>query len=198
MSEITNTSKQDPMVHLMGSLGEGTSGYIEGMEARGQQELVNSTRLPADARGLNTGYGQDGWPDFEALGFRKGEPVEGDDLFVNAELPEGWSRKRSDHAMWSYLHDERDIRRVAVFYKAAFYDRGAHMHILQPGSEVASEVIYGEGDVTLPDYWSLLTAEERQQAVDYIADYRQNIERCPDIYGERKGRVDTFAALINA
>lgn len=198
MSEITNTTKQDPIVHLAGSLSQGTSGYIESMEARGQQELVNSTRLPAESRGLNTGYGEDGWPEFEALGFRKGEPVEGDELFVEATLPDGWSRVSSDHAMWSYILDERGVRRVGVFYKAAFYDRKASMTLLRPGTELASTHIYGEGDTDLHEVWPLLNGEERQQVIDYIADYKKRAAKYPDIYGERNPRVDALATFVEA
>ena len=61
----------------------------------------------------------------EKWGFVFGEMVEGDDLFRHAELPAGWKKVGSDHAMWSYIHDDQDRPRVAMFYKAAFYDRDA-------------------------------------------------------------------------
>ena len=148
---IENTSQRDPFLHLLGAVSEGSSGYIENMEAEGQRQLVNSDVLPVDAP----------WTELEELGFTRTDPSASDDLFVNCTLPEGWRREGSDHAMWSYIVDERGIRRVAVFYKAAFYDRRAFARIEQPGRVIASSVIYGDGPVELPQQWGLLTEEER-------------------------------------
>lgn len=89
------------------------------MEAAGQQQLVNSDRLPVDTDGQDQA--------FIDLGFTFGEPDADDPLFRPATLPEGWTRRASDHDMWSYLVDETGTDRVSIFYKAAFYDRRAHM-----------------------------------------------------------------------
>ena len=59
---IEDTSKRDPLLHLAGGMIEGSSGYIEGMEAAGQRQVVNSTLLP-----IETLYSTD--EDFIALGF---------------------------------------------------------------------------------------------------------------------------------
>src|SRR5206468_1980936 len=107
--------------------------YITGMESAGQRQLVDSASLPTDTKG------RDG--DFAALGFVFGEPDETDPMFRPATLPEGWHKEGSDHAMWSRVVDERGLRRVAVFYKAAFYDRSASMHLVRVGMEVANEAI---------------------------------------------------------
>jgi hypothetical protein len=117
---VENTTQRDPLVHLAGMVSEGQTGYIEGMEAQGQQQLVNSDNLPVDAP----------WEKLEALGFVKGEPVPGDDLFVSCTLPPGWTRAGTDHSMWSKILDERGIERVSIFYKAAFYDRSAHASLV--------------------------------------------------------------------
>lgn len=114
-----DTSKRDPLLHLALSRGQGSSDYIEGMEAEGQRELVNSTALPKPGAAQAA---------FEALGFSFGE--ESDELFVQATLPEGWTRAATDHAMHSDVLDTEGRRRVGVFYKAAFYDRSAEMHIV--------------------------------------------------------------------
>lgn len=116
-----DTSRIDPIVHLAGMTGEGVTGYVENMEAAGQRELVASTVLPrvTDQERVQ----------FEALGFEFGEAT--DDLFQEVTLPEGWSREGSGHAMWSYVLDADGYRRVAVFYKAAFYDRKADMHLIR-------------------------------------------------------------------
>lgn len=123
---IENTSRRDPLLNLVGMLGS-SSEYIEGMEAAGQRQIVNSDRLPVEIKWSTQA-------DLEALGFVFGEHDPGDNLFRKATLPAGWKREASDHSMWSYLVDEAGKRRVAVFYKAAFYDRRAFMR-LEPEPE---------------------------------------------------------------
>ncbi len=117
---IENTSNRPPELHILG----GTSGfdrYITDMEKTGQQQLVGSDQLPANARPNDQAYLD--------LGFTLGAPVDGDPLFRHATLPPGWTRQASDHDMWSYLLDADGARRVAIFYKAAFYDRKAFMRL---------------------------------------------------------------------
>lgn len=193
MPDITNTSNQDPALHLTGSISEGVENYILGMEARGQQELLNSTQLPADARGLHS----DGWPEFEALGFQRGKPVPGDELFIYAELPPGWTRQGSGHSMWSYIVDERGLKRVAVGYKAAFYDRWAHMSLINPALELATDLIYGEGPISLPKQYYLLTEEEQQAFRGQFSKCLANAEEHPGIYEDRVPRVQAFIKAID-
>lgn len=122
MTRITNTSDDPatPLVVLAESLATGNgSAVIEAMEAHGQTELVNSDRLPVDATGGDEPY--------LALGFTFGPPDPADPLFRYATLPPGWKRQPSDHPMWSYIVDECGHRRIAIFYKATFYDRRAFM-----------------------------------------------------------------------
>lgn len=95
-----------------------TPGGIEAQEAAGQRALVESTHLP-----LKMGKREP----YEALGFTFGEAV--DNLFINATLPDGWTIRATDHSMWSDILDEKGRRRAGVFYKAAFYDRDAHMDL---------------------------------------------------------------------
>lgn len=52
-----------------------------------------------------------------------------DDLFIQALLPAGWKKEATDHSMWSDLLDEQGRKRGGIFYKAAFYDRRADMHL---------------------------------------------------------------------
>lgn len=201
--DVTNTSNQSPLIHLVGSMSDGTSEYIESMEAAGQQQLVNSSVLPVEARGLvSYAFDADGWPEFEALGFTKGEGVEGDELFVNATLPDGWTRQGSDHSMWSYIVDNRGVRRVAVFYKAAFYDRRAHMHLTRPGRELASDIIYSGNDqpappAVLPSQWQILTDGEKDDFRSYITEYLESAEKYPDIYDDLAPRARILADLAN-
>lgn len=99
-----------------------TGRAIENQEARGQRELVGSDTLPKQMSDQDRAT-------LEAWGVRFLGDVPGDDLFVYATLPEGWSKKETDHSMWSKLYDERGRERAAMFYKAAFYDRVAHLHV---------------------------------------------------------------------
>lgn len=119
MSDIEDTSKRPKVEHLAGLLGNGQ--HIENLEAAGQQQVLTSRMLPKDMMG--------GRKVFEDLGFVFWESFVEDDLFVRADLPPGWSRQGSDHNMWSYIIDGNGTRRVAVFYKAAPYDRRAFMRI---------------------------------------------------------------------
>lgn len=125
---IDNTTErmQDPVYRAL--MFDGTSNYggrpgmIEQQEKDGQRQLVNSDRLPVR---FNSGKQED----FEALGFTFGDPDPNDPLFRPATLPEGWKREGSDHAMWSHLLDQHGRKRVAIFFKAAWYDRDAFMSL---------------------------------------------------------------------
>lgn len=106
-----------------------TPGGIEAQEAAGQQKLVFSSDMPLDLGWRRPGGQEFGKDAFEKIGFVFGAPI--DEVFQQATLPAGWIRKASDHAMWSYIHDEQGRCRVEVFYKAAFYDRNAHARLVQ-------------------------------------------------------------------
>lgn len=120
---IENTSKRDPHEQFLGAFIEGDH-YIENMEAAGQRQVVESDVIPTELLRCTD-------DDLTALGFTLGDPVEDDPLFRHATLPEGWCREGSDHDMWSYIVDGEGKRRVAIFYKAAFYDRKAHLSLDQ-------------------------------------------------------------------
>lgn len=180
---IDNTrdrSKRDPFGMFL-EMAANPHGAIEAQEARGQAQLVASTQLPA----------QGDWDKLEALGFVKGAPTPGDDLFVEATLPDGWTKERTDHSMWSVIKDTRGIERVSVGYKAAFYDRWAQISVKDVGYSVSSDIIYGDNPVALPEFWSLLTEEERAGAIEgftsYIEETREHVER----YGDRENEDGT-------
>ena len=67
---VEDTSKRDVGTHLAGALTEGTSGYITGMEAQGQRDVLFSDLIPT--RGAD---------ELVALGFVLGDVVDGDPLF---------------------------------------------------------------------------------------------------------------------
>ncbi len=121
MESIDNTTRgmrEDPGERMAFIVDDS---FIERQERAGQRQLITSDRLPSQIMGDRA--------EFEALGFVFGDPDPDDPLFMPATLPPGWKREGSDHAMWSYLADQHGQRRVAIFYKAAFYDRRAFMRL---------------------------------------------------------------------
>lgn len=100
-------------------LAASTPGGIEAQEKAGQLEQEAKQTLPADMGSYR--------PALEKLGFVFGKPAEG--IFVEATFPKGWKKKATDHSMWSDLVDDKGRKRGSIFYKAAFYDRSAHLHL---------------------------------------------------------------------
>lgn len=107
---------------LMGNREMGTVEGILASEKADQDTVVNSDILPRFV-----GMSQDSKPKLESIGIQ----VIGvhDDLFYNVILPDGWYKEGTDHSMWSSLFDENHKLRASIFYKAAFYDRKAHIQI---------------------------------------------------------------------
>lgn len=122
---ITNTARaaeENPLAVLAASAVLGPSQSIEAMEALGQRELCASEQLPTDGCDVEA---------LTKLGFQIGEVLADDPLFRAVTLPAGWKLAPTDHSMWSDLVDAKGRKRAAVFYKAAFYDRKAHMRMEQ-------------------------------------------------------------------
>jgi hypothetical protein len=115
------------------------SDVILEQEAQGQRQIVNSTKVPTDGT-----QSEEQRQKLAALGFKLGEIDSRDPMFREVELPEGWSREGSDHSMWSYIVDERGFRRIAIFYKAAFYDRSASLSIVADPTTKAQTDAYDE------------------------------------------------------
>lgn len=193
---IENTSKRDPALHLAVAMGN-ADGYISDMERAGQQQLLVSSMLPTNSHGSDEAL--------IALGFELDAPDPNDRLFRSARLPKGWSREGGSHAMWSHLIDEHGRKRVAVFYKAAFYDRRADMRLVTPTSYLRGIADDG-GKVVLDDVW--LTAETarveltalRAEAHATAGDYEQR-GRTDDYWRDRaadyRKDVATFDRLLS-
>ena len=118
----------DGMVDQM--LGKSAGSSIERMEAEGQRQVcAQETRLPTDFNefGDRVGSGRDALTE---AGVVFGECVPSDDIWTQVELPAGWKISPTDHAMWSKLTDNEGRHRAAIFYKAAFYDRGCHIDVV--------------------------------------------------------------------
>lgn len=105
---------------LKNALVASTPGGIERQEAAGQRTLVASAMLPKEINGATR-------EQLTALGFKFGADV--DELFVQCELPPGWTKRGTDHSMHSDVLDEKGRKRAGIFYKAAFYDRRADMSV---------------------------------------------------------------------
>lgn len=93
-------------------------GGIEAQESAGQAMLVAAEQLPKECTGATR-------EQLVALGFWFGADV--DEIFVTARLPPGWQKVAGENAYWSRIYDEKGRERASIFYKAAFYDRRAHM-----------------------------------------------------------------------
>ena len=114
--KIENTEKTPNIEWLFG----GNPNAIEAQEKQGQEQLEKSMQLPK-----NLGYGQLAKDVYESLGFVVIGESKGDSLFLDVQMPEGWSKKATDHSMWTDLFDYSGSKRASIFYKAAFYDRDA-------------------------------------------------------------------------
>lgn len=95
---------------------------ITAQNIAGLQQLLESDLLPV------RGAFQQDRSRLLQLGFNFGLIVEADPLFVEAQLPPGWSKGDVGERGFSIL-DEQQRPRFSVFYKAAFYDRQASMNV---------------------------------------------------------------------
>lgn len=178
MTEIRNTAADmttpgspDLMLLFAAAMSDGSpSNFIYAQERAGQQQLVNSTMLPADVRGSDR-------EQLTAMGIVLGDPDPNDPLFAPAALPDGWSKQGSDHGMWSYVIDELGRRRVAMFYKAAFYDRRAFLRVVNLSEYVYSHA-HGDGDLVLDAGGQPWATPETvaQAALDLAAEKAEEIE----------------------
>jgi len=128
----TNTEKlvnDHPTAMLLKTMLLGPDKAITDQEAQGQRELVNSSTIPTDLGDRFSSSYPSNQSILESFGFKFYGEVPGDSIFQYVDLPEGWIRKASDHSMWSHIDDTKGRARCNIFYKAAFYDRSAHLHI---------------------------------------------------------------------
>lgn len=128
---------------MIGDLGTA----ITNQEKRGQSELARRQLLPIQCPRA----------ELETLGVKFGEPA--DDLFYNVELPQGWKIEATDHSMHSNLVDDKGRARGGIFYKAAFYDRSAHMHLNRRYSfNVAPITGWGDSyESGVTPFWGIVT-----------------------------------------
>ena len=113
-------NEESAMAMLLEAMAVGSSRAIENQEKRGQTKLVQSEVLPIQMT-INDKQA------LEKEGFIFGDEV--NDLFVSVQFPTGWKMQATSHSMWSDLLDAKGRKRGSIFYKAAFYDRSAHMSL---------------------------------------------------------------------
>ncbi|WP_457181468.1 hypothetical protein [Mycobacteroides abscessus] len=123
---VEDTRHWPAAFHIVGAMEQGGTGYLSGLEAAGQQQFLSSDVLPVEVHG---GGSEDGWSILEQWGIERKNAVPGDELFVYANLPEGWSRQPAEDDRFSYLVDATGARRATIFYKAVPYDRRAYLSI---------------------------------------------------------------------
>ena len=99
-----------------------TPGGVEAQEKRGQLKAAEEQTLPLN--GLDKCRAI-----LEKEGFVFGEPALDGEIFQPVTFPKGWRKVPTDHAMWSDLVDDKGRKRGSIFYKAAIYDRSAHMRL---------------------------------------------------------------------
>lgn len=184
---IEDTRKRAPIVHLAGMMAQGQSDYIVGMEREGGRQMVESAEI------LPTEILWSTKEEFEALGFVFHGEVEGDPIFQRATLPKGWKREAGDnlYGYWTNLVDERGIKRASIFYKAAFYDRNAHMGLTRVGYGLVNDALY-DSTVSIP--WEVLTEAERTDVLFALDRSLDNVARHPDIYGKDEARTRALIA----
>ena len=159
---------------------------IGAQERAGQAQLVHSDRLPTELHSKRE--------DFEAVGFTFGDPDPGDPLFMPATLPEGWRKEGSDHDMWSYIVDQYGRRRASIFYKAAFYDRSAHVGLVTVDGYVG-DCVYADKPIVTDGKWA--TREAVHEACLARAKYaEEHIEQWQGI-AERRGEDEMNRKYID-
>lgn len=148
--------KRDAWEVMLESLVTGdVGGAIMNQEKRGQGDLVHSDTLPVRCPR----------EELEALGFVFGDMA--DELFIRVTMPEGWKKEPTDHSMWSRLVDPQGRQRGSIFYKAAFYDRDAFMHL---------DCRFGYTIQPVGGYDAYETWEQRNAAPDEVV-----VKDCGDI-----------------
>ena len=157
----------------------GEENVIEHMEAEGQRKAVRNCYV---AKRMDPKM-----EEWEKLGFSFTQ-IPGDDMLCEAVLPEGWELKPTDHSMWTDIVDNNGHKRGSMFYKAAFYDRDAHMY-LSPrygvrttylnDEENTTEIYFGSDDEILyiagrVSFPKDLSRKERLERYDLQDEFRED------------------------
>lgn len=183
-----NTSNQDPRVHLMDAMVQGSGRSIEAAEARGQEELVQSESIPSMSMEMEE--------KLKELGFELGEIDASDPWFRHCKLPRGWKREGSGHSMWSYIVDERGFRRISIFYKAAFYDRDAFMSLDDKPCTAAQNEYYEKAREAIGDYPQWMIKRTQDGDISVYTATEQVVEDGREVYDHEAGEFKTTGRIV--
>lgn len=153
---IENTSRRDKLGLLGDMLVHGSDKTIEDMEAQGQRDVCGQVdALPslASERDIEA---------LEAAGVKFGDLVDGDPLWRRVEVPRGWKIEPTPHPMWSALKDQNGAVRGRIFYKAAFYDRRAHLY-----AAVRYDICFGEDKAKEESWYQVVDRKTGQVLIAY-------------------------------
>ena len=115
-------TRENPLPFFLDALAGGSDRAIRDQEASGQLSFVGSDTLPTKISAEDKEI-------LVKVGVQFLGSVDGDPIFQNVVLPNGWEKKATGHDMWSDLLDNKGRKRAGIFYKAAFYDRSAHLSL---------------------------------------------------------------------
>lgn len=111
---------QDDAFLMFLRMMSGERNVVENMEREGHEKAIRQGLMPKMMHPAKE--------EWEKIGFVFKEID--DDLMYSVTLPEGWSRRMTDHDMHSEIVDANGLVRGTMFYKASFYDRKADMILL--------------------------------------------------------------------
>ena len=157
----------------------GESNVLEHMEKEGQKRAVNNTMVAKKMFPSRKKW--------EELGFTFTD-IPGDNLLCNATLPEGWKLEATDHSMWNNFIDEQGRERGSMFYKAAFYDRDAHMQLYNRykvikdylDDHVTTEVYFGNPEEKLFVAGQIHKDYSSQESIDAYFDELERLQYLAD------------------
>lgn len=159
----------------------GESNVLEHMEKEGQQRAVNNTMVAKKMFPSKKKW--------EELGFTFTD-IPGDNLLCNATLPEGWKLEATDHSMWNSFIDEQGRERGSMFYKAAFYDRDAHMQLYNRykvikdylDDHVTTEVYFGNPEEKLFVAGQIHKDYSSQESIDAYFDELERLQNLAECF----------------
>lgn len=163
MSRPRNT--RDQIIPIPALHGVHIPGAIEEQEAEGAAAMQQG-----DCDIIPTRIMGGSEQDLTALGFVLGPIDSKDPLFRAANLPIGWKRAGTGHSMHTDIVDELGRKRIGIFYKAAWYDRAAHLSITTVYGYLGTCLYEGTTPV-LDDSWA--TREAVLAELDGIAKREQ-------------------------
>jgi hypothetical protein len=86
------------------------------------EALIKAVALPVD-------MGEDDHQILKQCGVKFNGLVEGDEIFENVELPDGWSVVESDNPEWFSLDDDNGNSRAVIYYSTSYYKRYAWLRV---------------------------------------------------------------------